>query len=214
MTDDQQRSEESPMIETRSANVDDVDFGQRIITVCAVPYEQPAQVFYKRELWNEVFTRTAFDGIEGRQKRIPVTSCLQVPDINHGQGHIVGRVLEAFPNREEGLITDLKISRTERGDETLELARDEALSVSVGFLVKDPYRDEILDRRSKTRRVNRAFLDHLAFVGQPAYPGAKVLAMRSDGMPEADFPPAERPLLDEFVGDPVFQWASQRIQGS
>lgn len=199
-----------PFIETRSVTLDNVDFPERIVTVVAVPYEQPTPVPYRQEVWNEVFARSAFNGIQERKVRIPVTACLKVPDVNHEAGRLVGRVVESFPNNEEGLVTDIKLSRTDVGTETLELARDGALSVSVGFYVKDHRSDEVLDRRSKTRRINRAFLDHLAFVAQPAYPGAKVLAMRS--APEDESPLPRTPHLDDWANDPIFQWAAERTQ--
>lgn len=203
---------QTPQVETRSASVGNVDFGQRIITVIAVPYEQSAQVVFKKEIWSEIFTRSAFVGIETRQGRIPAVAALKLPDKNH-DGQIVGRIIRADPNSTEGLIAEVKISRTPLGDDTLELSADDALSASAGYMVKDPYRDQMLDRRSKTRRITRAFLDHLAFVGQPAFAGAKVLSVRSDGgaLSEAELPPA-RPLIDQFVGDPVFKWAAERTR--
>lgn len=201
-------AERRPIIETRSASVDNVDFGQRIITVIAVPYEQSAQVIYRGEIWDEIFMRSAFDGIETRQRRIPAVAALRVPDKEH-DGKIVGKVIGADPSNTMGLLADVKVSRTPLGDETLELAADDALSASVGYMVKNPYRDQILDRSSKTRRIARAFLDHLAFVGVPAYEGARVLSVRSDGG-DAGIPPA-RPLIDQFVEDPIFRWTSQRF---
>lgn len=201
--------QQGPVIETRSAAVDNCDWGQRIITVVAVPYEQPTPVTFRGGVWNEVFERSAFAGLDVRKRRIPVTSCLQIPDRSHGEGRIVGRISETYSDRPEGYIADLKISRTEKGDETLELARDDALSVSVGFMVKNPYQDETLDTRAKTRRIHRAFLDHLAFVGQPAYPGAKVLAMRSaDTIEEVEESPT--PEIDKWLADPIIQWAMNR----
>jgi hypothetical protein len=204
----------TPEIETRSvSNVDDVNMDQRIITVIAVPYEQPTTVPFQQSIWNEVFSRSAFKGIESRiqnplARRIPATACLQIPAPNHSGGQLVGRVIEAFPDREQGLITDIKISRTDQGDATLELARDGALSPSVGFMVKNRL-DESLDRVNKVRRINRAFLDHLAFVGEPAYPGAKVLAVRSEGGSDLSRPVT--PNLDDYLDDPIFQWSRNRL---
>lgn len=197
-------------VETRAAGVkvDGVNFGERIITVLAVPYEQPTQVPFRQETWTEVFSRSAFDDIESRGRKIPATAALDVPAPNHDGGRLVGKVISSDPHREDGLVSEIKISRTQLGDETLELAADDALSVSVGFMVKNRL-DQDLDRYRKTRRVNRAFLDHLAFVGQPAYPGAKVLAMRSDGtVAEEDVPVGSAtPRMDEFLNDPILRWA-------
>lgn len=192
------------LVETRTANVDNVDLDQRIITVIAVPYEQETEIMYRQEIWKEVFTRTAFNGLDPETRRIPVNR-------EHNPEHLVGKVIETHPDHNDGLITDVKISHTDRGDETLELARDGVLSASAGFMVKRPA-DQSLDRRSMTRRIRRAFLDHVALVGAPAYEGAKVLAFRnSTDSPEAQLSPLVTPKLDGFLNDPVFQWACARI---
>lgn len=191
------------MVETRSSHINSVDFGERVISVITVPYEQPTQIMYRQEVWNELFSRSAFSGIETRSNRIPANR-------EHNPEHLVGRVVAVDPNHPEGLLTDIKISRTARGDETLELARDDVLSASAGFMIKDQRRDQELNRHTRTRRIHRAFLEHVAFVGVPAYPGAKVLAVRSDGtlMTEAELPPlSPTPKLDSFLDDPIFAWA-------
>lgn len=196
-----------PVIETRaSVVIGDVDIPERIITVVAVPYEQPTKVPFRGGVWDEVFMRSAFRGMESSTRRIPVTACLKLPQSHRNEDHadaeLVGRAARFFPDRDEGLIADLKISRTTAGDNTLELARDNALAPSAGFMVKSRL-DEQLDRSKLVRRISRAFLDHIAFVATPAYPGARVLAMRSDG--SAEEPPSNTPLLDEFLTDPFFQ---------
>jgi phage head maturation protease len=211
--DGEGRSAMNSGVETRSENVhiDNVDFAQRIITVLAVPYESPTPVPFRQEMWTEVFSRSAFKGIEGQTRKIPATTSLSIPAPDHAGAKLVGRVLSSDPYRDAGLISEVKISRTADGDETLELASDEALFPSIGFMIKNPKFDQELDYYSKTRRVNRAFLDHLAFVGQPAYEGAKVLAMRSED--SAQEPRGSRtPRMDEFLNDPVLQWASKRVR--
>lgn len=210
------RSTMTSFVETRSEGVqiDNVDFGQRIITVLAVPYEQPTQVPFHQEMWTEVFSRSAFNGIESQTRKIPATTSLSIPAPDHIGARLVGRVLSSDPYRESGLVSEVKISRTADGDETLELASDEALFPSIGFMIKNPKFDQELDRYTKTRRVNRAFLDHLAFVGQPAYSGAKVLAMRADGSvgEEDQTPFTPTPRMDEFMNDPVLRWAAERVR--
>lgn len=203
------------VVEMRSAGVaiDDVDFKDRTITLVAVPYEKPAMVNYRHAVWQEVFSRSAFKGIEARQKMIPVTAQLDTvgdPDAGHTHkgGRLVGRIAQSYPDSEPGLITDIKISKTPAGDETLALAADHVLHPSVGFCMANPHKDQDLDRRAMVRRINRAFLDHLAFVGEPAYPDAKVLAVRSAPHTEADLPPLkETPLMDKWLDDPIVQWA-------
>lgn len=198
-------------IETRSvAEVDDVKVDQRIITVIAVPYEQPTQVPFQRDVWNEVFSRSAFDGLDVSKRRIPTTACLEIPAPNHQGAKLVGRAVEARSDDPRGLVTDLKISRTSTGDDALELARDGNLSVSVGFMVKNRL-DQVLDARSKTRRIARAFLDHIALVGQPAYAGAGVIGTRGEGS-DTEIGESRTPALDEFLEDDIFKWAQDRAK--
>jgi HK97 family phage prohead protease len=193
-----------PMIETRAAVVGNVDFGERIISLIAVPYEQPTQIMYRQEVWDEVFTRTAFDAIGARQKRIPVNR-------EHNPEWLVGKAISTDPHHPEGLAIEIRISRTDRGDEALELARDEVLSASAGFMIKDP-RDQVLDRRARVRRIHKAHLDHVALVGTPAYEGARVLAVRNEMNLEAELPPlSDTPLMNQFLDDPILQWASGRV---
>lgn len=205
------------VVETRSAGVaiDDVDFKDRTITVIAVPYEKPAMVQYRHAMWQEVFSRSAFNGIEARQKMIPASAQLNTIEESHSHAgaRLVGRIVKSYPDSEPGLITDVKISKTEAGDETLQLAADHVLHPSVGFALANPHQDQDLDRRAMVRRINRAFLHHLSFVGEPAYPDAKVLAVRAGDMPhtEADLPPfKETPLMDAFLDDPIVKWALGR----
>lgn len=202
-----------PLLETRStARVADIDYPERIITVCAVPYEAPARVMYKREIWDEVFSRSAFNGLDAKKRRIPVTACLNypLPSLSHDGAELVGKVQEVYTDRDEGLVADVKISRTPLGQGVLELAQDDAVSVSVGFMVKSPHYDETLDVRNRTRRINRAFLEHLAFVTEPAYPGAKVLAMRSTANLEDESPVSATPEMDKWLQDPIIQRALNR----
>jgi len=79
----------------------------------------------------------------------------------------------------------------------------------VGFQIKNPERDQRLDRYTKTRRINRAFLHHLSFVAEPAYSGARVLDVRSSDDP-ANANPLATPLIEEFLNDPVLRWANER----
>lgn len=199
-------------VETRSADVavDGVNFNERIITVIAAPYDVPAQVPFRGAVWSELFTRSAFNGFDPLQpgaRRVPATASLVMPNPNHEKGHLVGRVSRAFPEDPRGLIAEVKIGKTATGDETLELANDHSISASVGFLVKDPKRDQHLDPYSRTRKINRAFLHHLAFVAEPAYDGAQILSVRS----VQDTSLATTPGIDDIMNDPIFQWANQRL---
>lgn len=190
-----QRSAGQVQVETRTSQVADVNFAERIVEVIAVPYEQPSQtpVMYRGELWEEVFERGAFDGIESREGRVAANR-------DHDRSRTVGKVAQFWPSREEGLVATVKIGKTALGDETLALADEDMLSASIGFGVRG--RDQVLNKRTMQRRIRRAFADHLAFVEKPAYAGADVLDVRAAEQFDTSVettPLGETPLLDEYV---------------
>lgn len=152
-------------VETRTAPASDVDTRNRTITVIAVPYEQPTEVIWRSEIWTEVFSRGAFTGVEPQAGRIRVNR-------DHNKSRTVGKVVRFDPNARAGLIADIRIAPTLLGDETLALAADDCLSASVGFAV--PTGGARADKRTMTRRINTAILDHIALVESPAYAGASV----------------------------------------
>ncbi|WCS20144.1 HK97 family phage prohead protease [Mycobacterium marinum] len=152
-------------VETRTAPAADVDTRSRIITVIAVPYESPAEVAWRSEIWTEIFSRGAFTGVEPQAGRIRVNR-------DHNRSRTVGKVVRFDPNAQAGLIADIRIAPTALGDETLALAADDCLSASVGFAV--PAGGARVDKRTMTRRINTAILDHVALVESPAYAGASV----------------------------------------
>lgn len=183
--------------------VDTVDFAQRLITVIAVPYNQPTQVEYRSEIWNELFERGAFNSVTGAPHRVRVNR-------DHNKSRTVGKVVQFWPERDEGLVAEVRVARTPLGEETLALADEDMLSASVGFGVRPT--DQVLDRRTMTRRIKTAYLDHLSFVESPAYVGAQVLAVRdTDGGAAAQLAPIRTPVLDEFSADPMLRWAAERL---
>lgn len=179
-----------PPIEFRDATVTEVDFTQRLIQMVAVPYDEEATIEYRGELWQESFERGAFDGVEKRDKPIRANR-------GHDKERTVGKAVNLWPSRPEGLVAEVRIGRTALGDETLALAEEDMLSVSAGFGVRGS--DQILNR--PYRRIKRAFLDHLAFVETGAYDGARVLSVRSSDEPPsaADLPKLVTPNLDEVL---------------
>lgn len=188
-------------VDERTASVDNVNFEQRIITVIACPYEQATEVLYHNEAWNEIVSRSAFAGIQ-RKNKIRVNR-------EHDRVLTVGKVVGYYPDRNEGLVIDTYIAQTPLGQETLELARDGILDGSVGMKVA--MSDQVLDRRNRTRRINRAFLDHFAFTADPAYEGAQVLSVRAN--PKDAPPRTPTPGLDQFWDDPILCWADTRLDG-
>lgn len=185
-------SEEAPAapVEFRSSNVAGVNFAQRVIELIAVPYEEAAPVEYRGEMWQEMFLRHAFDGIEKRPNRVRANR-------DHDGRRTIGKVVNFWPSRQEGLVAAVRVAQTPLGDETLALADEDCLGASVGFAVRGS--DQELDRSTRTRRIKRAFLDHLAFVPDPAYEGAGVLSVRSASSPAADLPQLVTPVLDDLL---------------
>ena len=76
----------------------------------------------------------------------------------------------------DGLHGVWRVSKTTLGDEVLELIRDGAVTgLSVGFI---PVTDRWTADRKRVERV-RAALDHVAVVRTPAYPDARIAALRA-----------------------------------
>lgn len=155
-------------VELRHASVSDVSFPQRTIEVVAVPYGQEALVEYKDETWYEHFERGAFAGVEAQPDRVKANR-------DHDKTRLVGKAI-GFSDHEDGLTGAFRIAKTPLGDETLTLASEEMLGASVGFASRRS--DQVFDRSTRSRSIKRAFLDHLAFVPDSAYEGARVLGVR------------------------------------
>lgn len=149
----------------------DVSFPERTIELVVMPYEEETVVEHPQRpgvAVVEVCSRGAYDGIERRANRIKVNR-------DHRDDRICGRALTLMPSRTEGLVGRLKIARTTLGDETLELAADDCLDASAGFRPMDG--GITWETRSRCR-LTKCFLGHVALVGEGAYVGAKVLAVR------------------------------------
>jgi phage head maturation protease len=158
-----------PIVELRSSTVAEVKFPERIITVLAVPYEQETdKVVYRGRQVVESFARGSFAGVESRNGKVMVNR-------EHTRGRTVGKVATFYPDASEGLIEDIKVASTLAGDETLELASGGMLFPSIGFAIAKGSDQEVTGNR---RYIKRAFVDHMAFVEDPAYTGADVVAVR------------------------------------
>lgn len=196
---EQEPADQRPIeIRAATAEVADVNSQQRLITVIAVPYEQVAKIQYRGEMWDEMFSRTAFDGIEKRPQRVRVNR-------EHVRGDTVGKAVAFYPDRKEGLVAELRIAKTAKGDDALGLAEEDCLSSSIGFGVRPS--DQMLDRRAMTRRINKAWLDHIALVESPAYDGADVLDVRDAYGRAATLGPLSTPVLDDLLADPIIRQA-------
>ena len=191
-----------PEILNRAATVSDVDVRKRIIDVLAVPWDTPAQVFWRGEVWDEVFHRGAFDGVEARAGRIRVNR-------EHTKGATVGKIIELDPAAEAGLRASVKIVKNEDGDKVMALADEDMTSVSIGYRANKPS-DVRVDRGARRRDVFGAFLDHLSFVEDPTWDTAQVLAVREgpNGIAVAEGPLPPTPALDALLLDDVIGWAA------
>ena len=157
----------------------DVRFKDRIIDLIVLPYNEPTPVLDRRSgrMVTETIEAGSFDGVERRANRVKVNRA-------HDVEQVLGRAVALHPGDHRGLRAELRISRTAAGDEALELAADGALDASAGFRPMPGGEHWAQDRRS--RRISRAYLGHIALVGEPAYEGAQVLAVRTaaaKGMP-------------------------------
>lgn len=192
-------------IEFRKSTLTEVDTKLRLIDLIAVPWEQETEIPWQGELWREVFSRGAFKGIEDHAGRVRVNR-------EHVQGDTVGKVVHFDSQHEDGLLARVKIAQNPRGDDTLALAEEDMISASVGFRVKS-HHDVLINKRAKVRRVLRAFLDHLSMVENPAYVGAKVLAVRAESseLTVVESPSLATPILDEMQSDELIMWARARL---
>lgn len=188
---------ERPPVEVRNqyGAVADVQFADRIIDVVVVPYNEETIVEYppgSGHLVVESVIPGAFDGLETNPGRVTANR-------DHQVERAVGLARSVDPSAKVGLIASVKISKTPLGDETLELAADEVLQPSIGMAVRK--RDQRWSDANQRRQITRAFLDHIAFVPQQAYAGAKVLAVRSSQPAPDDqlWMPPSTPRLDEVL---------------
>ena len=176
----------------RTATQLGVSFPKRTIELIVMPYESEALVDHptdKGRMIFEIVSRGAFDGIERRANRIRVNR-------DHMLERTVGRAFAFHPSREEGLVAELRIAQTELGDETLALADEECLDASAGYLPMPG--GELWEGRNRCR-ITKGWLGHIALTPDPAYEGARVLAVRNAAEPRSG-EPAATPNLDVVRG--------------
>jgi HK97 family phage prohead protease len=155
-------------LEYRTATDLTVRHAQRMIDLIAVPYNEPVEVMRRARWVTESVDPDAFTGVHG--------------DVTVNRAHDLesplGRVTALHPKDPRGLRAELRISRTSAGDDVLELADDGLLSASIGFMPLPGGEEWSADRSAV--KVLRAKLFHIALTGDPAYKGAKVLAVRTN----------------------------------
>lgn len=177
-------------VETRSAKITGVDFAERTINLIVVPYNEETPVEYDGRMLLESVAPGSFAGIETRGEHVTANR-------DHDYTRTVGKVVSYRTNDPAGLIGEIYVSDTALGNETLRLAADGVLKGSVGMLVRRM--DQVI--RNGKRRINRAFVDHVALVPNPAYRGAEVLSVRQEqsGLYVADEGRSPTPNLDEIL---------------
>jgi HK97 family phage prohead protease len=185
-------------IEYRTAAAVEVRHAQRIIDLIAVPYNETTRVL-RRDRWvTESVDPQAFHGLRG--ERLTVNRA-------HDAENPLGFVSAFHPNDPRGLRAELKISNTSAGTDVLELAADGLLASSIGF---QPLTEEWSTDRSAVK-VTRAKLVHIALTGDPAYKGAKVLAVRTDPgtPPRVPTPNLDRVRLEILAAGTGFELPSR-----
>lgn len=176
-------------IEYRTATTLEVRHNQRTIDMIAVPYNEQTEVLRRGRWVTESFDPQAFAGVDG--------------DVTVNRAHDIerplGRVTAFHPKDVRGLRVELRVARTRDGDEVLELADEGLLSPSVGFGTLPGGELWSADRR--TLKITRAKLHHIGLTGDPAYQGAKVLAVRSadEPIPRLPTPNLDRLRLEILV---------------
>jgi HK97 family phage prohead protease len=177
-------------IEYRAATVAAVSYPKRLVSMVVMPYERESdQAEYQGRMIREVFARGAFDGVERRARKVHLNR-------DHDPHRLVGQAVE-FHSDDDSLRAECRIGRTPLGDETLALAADDLLDASAGFAVmKETWQP------GPVRRILKAFLAHIALVPDPAYPDARVLAVRA--APDQPAGALERPPTPNL--DQVRAW--------
>ena len=159
-------------IEYRTAATLEVRHVQRTIDLIAVPYNESTDVLRRGRWVSESVDPGA------RSPGCTATSPSTGPTTSRRRS--AGSCVPSEGPR--GLRAELRISRTAAGDDVLELAADGLLSPSIGF---QPLAEDWNHDRPRLK-VTRAKLVHIALTGDPAYKGAKVLAVRSQSGEEPE----------------------------
>lgn len=152
----------------RSAETLGVRPASRTIELIVVPYEQPTPVVHQGRMVTETISRGAFDGVERQANHIRVNR-------DHALERTVGQATRLNPRDQRGLHAEVRITRTGLGDETLALAADGCLDASAAFR---PNQGGQQWQGSDSYRITSAWLHHIALTPDPAYPGARVLAVQ------------------------------------
>jgi uncharacterized protein len=148
-----------------------------------LPWNTEARVLDRGRLVVETFTRGALAGADPGRVVLTATHPKTAGELP------IGRLVE-LEERDDAAWMAARVSRTAAGDEVLSLVADGVgLGLSIGFREVAGGSRWSPDRRRVVR--TRAELDHVAVVRTPAYVGAGVVGVRSEG----SWPPDAYPLL-------------------
>jgi HK97 family phage prohead protease len=159
------------LLHRRMAVTADVRPKAREIDVLAVPYNSPAEVWdpFENRRYSESIAPDAFRAVKRRPNQVKVLR-------DHDTHRLIGSCRAVHPNRPDGLHATMKIAPTELGNESLALAEDGALHVSVGFLPDLAFDEWTKDRSAVVRHACELW--EISLVPFPAYEEADVLAVR------------------------------------
>lgn len=143
----------------------------RTVVGIAVPFDRPAEIRDTSGTYAETFRRGAFARtIADRGDRVKFLAQHERRSLPLGRALVL---------REDtaGLYAEFRVSKTQHGDEALELIRDGALdALSIGFR---PLRDRWTADRSAVDRLE-VRLDEVSAVAFPAFADALIAGVRSD----------------------------------
>ena len=167
--------------------------GGRTIVGIAVPFDRPTAISEGSYRYEETFVRGAFARTISERGPKGVKAMV----MHQRQTLPIGRA-EVLREDPVGLYAELRVSKTEQGDEILELVKDGALdALSIGF---QPDQDRWDARHSKVDRLS-VKLREISVVDFPAYEGAVISAVRND-LPTIPHEVARRrvALLEKLAG--------------
>lgn len=173
------------MIHRRMADAVEVRPKQRQIELLAVPYNTPAVALDFGQRYEESIAPDAFKVEKRRPNQVKILR-------DHEVIRLIGSLTSVHPNRDDGLHVIGKVAPTALGDESLALAENGDLHVSIGF-IPDPAFDEWNPDRTAVVR-HSCVLWEVSLVPFPAYDGADILAVRH--APEATTSTATPVVID------------------
>lgn len=149
----------------------------------------------KREIFGRIIPYGEQITIRGRPESFAMGAVQDVQPLNvkllphHDQKTPVGRMM-SLEERDDGAYASFIISKTQQGDELLQLVKDGVLdSFSPGFIPGEQ------DKAGVHRRVKA--LPEVSLVTFPAYESAKVLAVRQEEKTEMEVETKEERVLSE-----------------